>query len=143
MTADASELRRLFEDGWTVGDLVRFHSAYKLLLMAHSPAAYRALGSLVGSAASMDRGDVERRYSEQFVAALASAPTRGTHTNVLQHMAGYFTDRLDAGAKAELFTAIDDYQRGDVPLTAPLTLIRRHVETFGIDYLASQVYLRT
>src|SRR5689334_19993830 len=83
MTVDASDLRRLFDDGWTVGDLVRFHSAHKLLVMAHSPAAYRALGSLVGSAASMARGDVERRYTEQFLAALASAPTRGTHANVL------------------------------------------------------------
>jgi uncharacterized protein YbgA (DUF1722 family) len=142
MTVDASDLRRLFDDGWTVGDLVRFHSAHKLLVMAHSPAAYRALGSLVGSAASMARGDVERRYTEQFLAALASAPTRGTHANVLQHMAGYFTERLDAAAKAELLTAIDDFQRGDVPLGIPLALIRRHVETFGIDYLASQVYLR-
>ncbi len=40
-------LRALFDGRWAAGDLVRFHTAEKLLLLAHHPAAYRALGRLV------------------------------------------------------------------------------------------------
>ena len=51
----------------------------------------------------------------------------GRHTNVLQHMAGYFKDCLDAGSKSELLSAIDDYRRGVVPLTVPLAMLRQYV----------------
>ena len=37
-------LQRLFAGRWTVGDLVRFHTAHKLVLMAHSLAADQRLG---------------------------------------------------------------------------------------------------
>ena len=56
--------------------------------------------------------------------------------NVLQHMAGYFKDRLDAESKAELRAAIDDYRRELVPLIVPVTLLRHHVRACDVAYLA-------
>ena len=32
---------------WTVGDLVRFHTSEKLLLLSHDPEGYRQLGRIV------------------------------------------------------------------------------------------------
>ncbi len=43
-------LRGLFSGKWNVGALVRFHTAHKLILMAHAPEAYRRLGRLVARA---------------------------------------------------------------------------------------------
>ena len=40
-------LKALFAGRWKVGELVQFHTAHKLLLMAHSPHAYQSLGRLV------------------------------------------------------------------------------------------------
>jgi uncharacterized protein YbbK (DUF523 family) len=37
-------VRGVFAAQWTIGDLVRFHAAHKLLLLAHAPEAYRRLG---------------------------------------------------------------------------------------------------
>lgn len=48
-------LRALFATRWTVGALVRFHTAHKLTLMAHSVVAYNDLGQLVARAKSMPR----------------------------------------------------------------------------------------
>jgi len=56
-------------------------------------------------------------------------------------MAGYFKDRLDAGSKAELRGAIDDYRRELVPLIVPVTLLRHHVRACNVSYLAGQRYL--
>src|SRR5215212_8256453 len=45
-------LNQLFTPRWTVGALVQFHTAHKLILMAHSPDAYQKLGRLVARAGS-------------------------------------------------------------------------------------------
>ena len=74
--------------------------------------------------------------------ALAKVATAKRHTNVLQHMAGYFKKTLDAGSRDELQAAIEDYRLGQVPLAVPITLIRHHVRVHKIDYLAGQEYLR-
>lgn len=99
-------LRCLFDGRWTVGDLLRFHTAHKLLLLAHAPHAYRQLGCLVAGARGVSRRDLERRYVVVFMQALARLADAPRHTNVLQHMAGNFKDRLDAASKRELVDAI-------------------------------------
>jgi uncharacterized protein YbgA (DUF1722 family)/uncharacterized protein YbbK (DUF523 family) len=134
-------LRRLFIGRWNLGGLVAFHTAHKLILMAHSPEAYRQLGRLVARVRGVGRADLKRRYTEMFMSALTVIATPRRHTNVLQHMAGYFKKCLDASSKAELGTAIDDYRRGLVPLVVPMTLLRHYVRVHRVSYLAGQLYL--
>lgn len=134
-------LRGLFGSGWTAGTLVRFHSVHKLTLMSHSTEAYRQLGRLVSAPRAFVRKELERRYTAGFMTALAAIATRPQHANVLQHILGYFKDRLDAASKAELLDAIEDYRRELVPLVVPLTLLRHHVRVHDVQYLALQVYL--
>ena len=76
------------------------------------------------------------------MAGLAQLATTRRHTNVLQHMASYFKDRLDAASKRELADTIADYRRGLVPLVVPLTLLRHYVRRFDVGYLAGQTYLQ-
>lgn len=131
----------LFEGRWTTGGLVRFHTAHKLTLMAHSVKAYQTLGQLVARAKSLPRPEVEAQYSEGFMTALQTIATPRRHTNVLQHMAGYFKTVLDPASKAELMATIEDYRLALVPLIVPITLIRHYVRHHNIAYLAGQVYL--
>jgi uncharacterized protein YbgA (DUF1722 family)/uncharacterized protein YbbK (DUF523 family) len=135
-------LRSLFVARWTVGDVVRFHTAHKLLLLAHAPEAYRQLGRVVAGARGLSRQMLERRYIDGFMRALAQLATARLHTNVLQHMAGYFKDRVDAASKRELAETITDYRHGLVPLVVPLTLLRHYVRRFEVAYLAGQTYLQ-
>ncbi|MGH9143287.1 MAG: YbgA family protein [Vicinamibacterales bacterium] len=134
-------LRDLFEARWTVGDLVLFHTAHKLVLLAHSTPAYTRLGRLVAGAKSSDRAAVRARYTAGFMEALTAIATPQRHTNVLQHMAGYFKKALDAASKAELLNVIEDYRLGLLPLVVPVTLLRHHVRIHDIKYLAGQIYL--
>jgi uncharacterized protein YbgA (DUF1722 family)/uncharacterized protein YbbK (DUF523 family) len=130
-----------FAGRWTTGDLVRFHTAEKLLLLAHEPKAYQALGKLVAEAKRLPRREVEQAYGEAYMRALRAPATKGKHANVLEHMAGYFKDRLGPAEKAELRETIAEYRRGLVPLVVPLTLLRHHVRLHGAPYLEGQVYL--
>lgn len=134
-------LRALWAGRWRIGDLIRFHTAHKLVLLAHEPASYQALGRLVARGKQMPRAELALRYGEGFMRALARCATRARHANVLAHAQGYFRRHIDAGARAELGALIDDYRRGLVPLVVPITLIRHHVRAHAIEYLAGQVYL--
>jgi uncharacterized protein YbbK (DUF523 family)/uncharacterized protein YbgA (DUF1722 family) len=134
-------LRSLFAARWRLADLVAFHSAHKLLLMAHSPAAYARLGRLVAGAKGQARGSLRERYESEFMTALAVLATPGRHANVLQHMLGYVSPALDRDQRAEIDQLIGDYGQELVPLLAPLTLLRHHARRLRIGYLLGQVYL--
>ena len=137
-----SRLQALFRTRWSAGSLVEFHTAHKLILMAHSPDAYRRLGVLVAAPRQLSRPDLQQRYSQEFMRALAVIATPRRHTNVLQHMAGYFKKLLDQESKAELQSTIEDYRRGLIPLIVPITLLRHHVRVHRVEYLAGQLYLQ-
>lgn len=134
-------LRSFFAGRWSVGGLVRFHTAHKLQLLAHAPAVYRELGRLVAEAKGTDRAELRRRYTEAFMAALGRRATRARHQNVLEHAIGHFKKRLDPPVRAAMLQQVHDYREGLVPLVVPLTLVRHYVDRLGVDYLAGQVYL--
>jgi uncharacterized protein YbgA (DUF1722 family)/uncharacterized protein YbbK (DUF523 family) len=134
-------LRDLFASDWRPGDLVAFHTAHKLQLMAHAPKAYAELGRLVAGLKQLPRTELRTRYEGDFMAALAKRATPGRNANVLEHMAGYFSERLDAAQRREIQDLIRDYRGGLVPLLVPLTLVRHHARRFAIAYLLDQVYL--
>ncbi len=126
---------------WTVGDLVRFHSAEKMLLLAHDPEGYRALGRLVARAKGVPRAELAERYGEAFMRSLARPATRGRQVNVLQHMAGYFKDLATPDERQELAESIAEYRAGLVPLVVPLTLLRHHVRKHRVPWLEGQTHL--
>lgn len=132
-------LRDLFEGRWSRGAVVDFHSAEKLLLMAHSPEAYRDLGRLVARIKDVPRDEFADRYQDRFMAGLAMGATRGRQVNVLQHAAGYFKDAA-GGDRSELADAIDEYRRGVAPLEAPLTLLRHHLRRSTEAWLKLQTW---
>jgi uncharacterized protein YbgA (DUF1722 family)/uncharacterized protein YbbK (DUF523 family) len=134
-------LKDLFQGRWNVGRLVRFHTAHKTALLAHSTTAYQALGRLVAEAREVPRAELRQRYERQFMETLAIVATVRRHTNVLMHMAGHLKRCVDAASKHELRQSIDEYRRGLVPLVVPLTLIRHHVRVHDVEYLKGQTYL--
>ena len=135
-------IRTFFAGRWTTGGLVALHTAHKLQLLAHAPRAYAELGRIVATAATIARDELRDRYETEFMSALKKIATVARHVNVLQHIAGYFHDRLDAEARRELAEVIADYRAGLVPLIVPITLVRHHVRSLDIAYLQGQVYLQ-
>lgn len=134
--------RRFVQGPLGRGDLVAVHAANKYLLLAHSPVHYRRLGRLVAaSPRTVPIEELVARYQAELADALATPPTVGKHTNVLQHLAGYLRGRLPAAERAEVNDLIASYRLGRVPLARPLALIARHASALGIDYLLLQTYL--
>jgi uncharacterized protein YbbK (DUF523 family)/uncharacterized protein YbgA (DUF1722 family) len=134
-------LRALLAGRFSARRVVAFHAAHELQILAHSPAAHRALGRLVAELRGLPRAGLRARYARGFMRALARRATRGGHAKVLRHMAGQLRDGLDAADRAELAEAIGEYRRGRVPLVVPITLVRHHARRGGVATLLGQVYL--
>lgn len=131
----------LLQNGVTRQAVVRFHTIHKYLLLAHSTQHYQQLGRLVGQAERYRPKELAIKYGELFMKALALKATVRKHVNVLQHILGYFKDRLGTQEKAELLGVIGDYHHGLTPLIVPLTLIKHYVQLFDVGYIRDQVYL--
>lgn len=134
-------LQRLFQRRWTIGQLVAFHTAHKLAVLAHTTDGYRRLGRLVADAKAMPRGELREAYTAALMQAMTLLATPKKHANVLMHMLGYFRGQIDAGDRDELLAAIDAFRVGRISRLVPLTLIRHHVRRCRVEYLAGQTYL--
>jgi uncharacterized protein YbgA (DUF1722 family)/uncharacterized protein YbbK (DUF523 family) len=133
--------RDLVAGGLTRGKLVAFHTAHKLLLLAHSPKHHTVLGRLVADAKGLSPRALETRYGELFMSGLTVKATAKKHTNVMHHILGYLKRNLDAADKAELLTLIADFHRGLVPLVVPLVLLKHHLARVNVPSLRGQIYL--
>ena len=125
----------------SVNALIEFHTRHKFFLLAHSERHYRQLGQLVAKANKSTLADAYDRYGRLFMEGLAHHASAKTHTNVLDHMMGYFSKELSAPERQELVGVIHDYRRHLTPLIVPITLIRHYTRKYQVGYLEGQVYL--
>lgn len=132
--------RRAAQEPLTRRALVDFHARHKLLLMSRDERAMRDLGRLVASG-ELEPTALFAAYRRGFFSGMRRAPTTRSHSNTLQHIAGHLRGRADAWDRQELADLIDRYRRGEVPLGAPLTLLKHYIAKLDIPYVRDQVYL--
>lgn len=132
----------LLKRGLTRRALTDFHSRCKYLLMAHHPVQYKTLGNLLGSMGKGNPTLIGPRYFSELMTALSKCATRGTHSNVLQHLSGYLKQSISAEDKQEVQHVIGQYRHGIVPLVVPLTLLKHHFRQHPDPYIAQQLYLQ-
>ena len=76
------------------------------------------------------------------MATMARIATPARHTNVLTaHGRALEAHRSTPTPSASCKRAIDEYRRGLVPSSVPLTLLRHYVRLHKVEYLAGQTYL--
>ena len=133
--------QQLTIQGVTAARLVDFHTAHKLVVMAHGTEPYRRIDRLV---AGVGRGSLDTladTYIRQLMLALGHRATAKRHTHVLMHLMGYLKQQLSAADKAELLEVIHAYRLGRVPRSMPQTLLRQHFQQHPHAYVRRQYYL--
>jgi uncharacterized protein YbgA (DUF1722 family)/uncharacterized protein YbbK (DUF523 family) len=124
-----------------MGKLVDFHTRNKLLILSHSQKHYRLMGKLVADGKKMPIKELYHQYQLILMEALKLKTTTRKHTNVLQHLMGYFKKQLTGDEKRELLEVFDQYRSEYVPLIVPITLINHYVRKYDQPYLKQQTYL--
>jgi uncharacterized protein YbgA (DUF1722 family)/uncharacterized protein YbbK (DUF523 family) len=133
--------KALVEQRKTRGNLVKFHTQQKLLILSHSPKHYTLLGRLVARAKDVAPTELYRDYQGLMLEGMKSVATVRKNVNVLQHCMGYFKKSLSADEKQELLDNFGEYKMGHVPLIVPITLINHYVRKYDQPYLKDQYYL--
>ncbi|MGF1687312.1 2-thiouracil desulfurase family protein [Photobacterium japonica] len=128
-------------DNLSVDAFVKFHSRYKLVLMAHSPKAYKSMGPLVANIKEWDLDAFYILYRQQFMDAIKERASRKNKTNVLMHLQGYFKRSLTKEQKQELASLIMSYKEGHQPLLVPLALIKHYIREYPDPYLQIQTFI--
>lgn len=133
--------RVLVSRGLTRGRLVEFHSAHKMLILAHDEVIYREMGRVVASFGRVSDDEVYAAYYPLFVAAFRRKATVARHVNVLEHLFGHVKELVSPAEKREISSSIDDYRNGQVPLVAVISLLRFLVAAHDVKYVSGQLYL--
>ncbi len=133
--------RRTLGAAPSYGAIVKFHTQHKLLIFSHSEKIYREMGRLVAHGKALPLAEFLVEYRTLLLKALKLKTTLNKHTNVLQHIMGYFKHNLSSDEKQEALELIHSYKQGLVPLIVPVTLINHFVRKFKQKYLQQQVYL--
>jgi uncharacterized protein YbgA (DUF1722 family) len=134
--------REIMVEKKRIRSLMDFHTRNKLLLMAHSPKHLKGMGHLVAHAKEFSDKDLIDQYEKLLMEAMSLKPSAAKHTNVLNHIMGYFKKNLSADEKQELQEIIDEYRRGIIPLIVPVTLFNHYASKYREPYLKEQIYLK-
>ncbi|UCF87986.1 MAG: DUF523 and DUF1722 domain-containing protein [bacterium] len=132
--------RDLCREKKTVGSLVRFHTAHKLLLLSHSRKHYTEMGRLVAGGKKLSPSGLYTEYGDLLVQALKVKGTSKKNSDVLMHAMGYFKKVLTSREKEELLEYLKMYNSGQIPLVVPLTIIRHYIMKYDQPYLKEQLY---
>lgn len=122
-------------------NLLQYHSHYKYLLMAHNQHAYRQLGQRLANAHDQPLPELIEDYQHAFCAAVSQPASRGGHCNALQHILGYLKKHVSSAERQSIVQVIEQYQRGEVNLSTPMTLLNHYIQLYGSDYVRAQRYL--
>lgn len=135
------ELNTLRAQGLTRRALLDFHSRYKLQLLAHHQAGYREIGPFVATLHEWEDLDAFFvAYREKLMTILKKPASRKNHTNVLMHIQGYFRNQLNSRQRGELRDVILHYRNGQLPILAPITLLKHYLAEYPDRYLMTQNY---
>jgi len=134
-------LNKLRNDELTLHAIIKFHSRYKYVLMAHNHVAYKSLGVLLNGSSELKTDELFEVYSSQFMQAIAKPAKRLHHFNTLQHIFGYLKTSLTPEAKADIINVLERYRNLEVNLATPISLLNHYINQFGSEYIKRQYYL--
>lgn len=136
-----SEWQQIVLSDININNLIKFHSRYKYLIMAHSYKAYRELGRLVANDGAKSLPAMVSEYEALLMKTLKKIASPKSHVNTLYHIFGYLKRDLTTEAKQEIIDVIENYRNEAVTLIVPVTLLNHYINQFGSDYIKNQAYL--
>jgi uncharacterized protein YbgA (DUF1722 family) len=123
-----------------IKDLVSFQAMNKYMIMAHSQEELKILGNLVGSNKKIKFSEILNEYEKHLKKALEKEPTTKTHSNVILHIFGYFSQNFNQHEKEQFFELLSEFKEEKITISEILSSINPIVYRFDNTYLASQTY---
>lgn len=123
-----------------ISELIDFHSKNKFLLMAYNQDLIREMGKLLGNQKNYSNDDLFLNYDHMLGKILKKPPEIPSTINVLMHVFGYVSDKLNRQEKVFFLDSLEKYRQGIMPLLVCLNLLKSWVIRFEQDYLSKQTF---
>lgn len=127
-------------DSADAGELVRFHTQNKLLLMAHCQQEARVLGRIAANHRAMGFERSAALYFEHLQRVLSKNPRPDTNINVLMRTMGRFSNDLSTEERQQFQEILAGYKEGRAPLSAPASIVMSWIARFDNEYLRAQTF---
>ena len=96
---------------------------------------------MVADANDQNVAEIANSYEELFMKTLKNLPKRRHHAQVLTRIVGTINKQLDAAQRQDILKLIEEYKTGQLPLSAPVRLIKHYLTKVDEPYIAQQSYL--
>lgn len=123
-----------------IKDLVSFQAMNKYMIMAHNQEELKILGNLVASNKKKEFSKILSEYEKHLKIALGKKPTIKTHSNVIMHIFGYFSNDFSQPEKEKFFDLLKQFSEKKITVGAILSEINPVITKYDKTYLASQTY---
>lgn len=122
----------------SMGELVKFHSEHKYLLMAYHQAKQKELGVIVANPTKEKTNVVIDTYENHLKSALSKPLKKGRNTNMILHMFGYVSEYLSPSEKAFFLDQLSLYNEAKKPFSVIMTVLYGWAIRFDSAYLKNQ-----
>ncbi|MBC8059720.1 MAG: DUF1722 domain-containing protein [Clostridiaceae bacterium] len=135
----SADFRKVKESN-SLGELVKFHSRNKLLLMANSQKYLKILGKIVANSEDKGINLILKEYEQNLKLAFKNIARYTNNINVLMHAMGYFSKNITKKETDFILDSFEKYKIGKLTLNTPMTLVKSYINRFNITYLLEQTY---
>ena len=123
-----------------IKNLIKFQTMNKYMIMAHSQKELKILGNIVASYKKNTFKKIISEYEKYLKDALEKEPTIKTHSNVIMHIFGSFSKKLNELEKEEFQKWLEKFNNYETTIGEILSKIEPVIYKFNNTYLASQTY---
>lgn len=134
--------QQLVANGLTAECVINFHSRHKMTLILHHYGESKDLGRMISGITAQTVAEIAPDYFSGVMQTLKRVATSRHHAQVLTRVVTSINEQLDAEQKRDILNMIDEYAAGELPLSAPIRLVRHYLKSIDEPYLAQQSYLQ-
>lgn len=133
---------RKLKERESMGELVKFHSKNKMLLMAYNQKELKELGKIVANHEKKNIEDVLEDYESHLRMAFVKNARCTSNINVLNKSTALFSKYITIEEKEFIKDALEKYREGKLPLSTCVYMVKSYAIRFGITEMLEQSFFK-
>jgi uncharacterized protein YbgA (DUF1722 family)/uncharacterized protein YbbK (DUF523 family) len=125
----------------SMASLVKFQSDNKYLLMAYNQKEQKVLGRIVSNHEKKPFRELIKDYEDHLALAFARAPRYTSIINALQHIFGYFSEKISSKERQFFLETLENYRDDKIPQSVLIHLLKSYALQFNEEYILQQTIL--
>lgn len=124
-----------------IKELIEFHTSHKYLFMRYHQKDLTILGRIIAKHDKTNSEKLFEEYESGLLELFTHNPNKVKAKNVLNHMYGYFKNKLSNEEKAFFFGSLDMYLDERIPFSNLIMIIKIRALNYKEEYILNQKIL--